>query len=132
MPKQSPCKTFFSLVSLKAMEGCLFCKIAKKEIPSTLLYEDEAVLAFEDIHPQAPTHTIIIPREHIERVSEITEKNASLVSQMVLVGNRLAQKEGLSERGYRFVINCNQEGGQTVFHLHLHLLGGRPFRWPPG
>ncbi|MBI4436939.1 MAG: histidine triad nucleotide-binding protein [Candidatus Omnitrophica bacterium] len=114
------------------MENCLFCKIAKKEIPSTLVYEDASILAFKDINPQAPVHTIIIPREHIERVSEITEKNASLLGEMALVGNRLAQKEGVSERGYRFVINCNREGGQTVFHLHLHLLGGRSFRWPPG
>lgn len=114
------------------MDECIFCKIIQKEIPSTLLYEDGEIFVFRDINPQAPFHAVIIPKEHIPRVSELTEKNASLVGKLVLVGNRLAQKEGFSERGYRFVVNCNREGGQTVYHLHLHLLGGRSFRWPPG
>ena len=114
------------------MNDCIFCKIIQKEIPSTVLYEDGEILAFKDIHPQAPFHVIMIPKEHIATVSELTEKNSSWVGKLVLLGNHLAQKEGLSERGYRFVINCNREGGQTVYHLHLHLLAGRPFRWPPG
>ena len=114
------------------MENCIFCKIVRKEIPGTFVHEDKEILAFRDVHPQAPVHTILIPRDHIERVSEITEKNVSLIGKMILVGNQLAYREGLSEKGYRFVINCNRDGGQTVFHLHLHLLGGRPFRWPPG
>ena len=114
------------------MENCIFCRIVKKEIPSTILYEDRETLAFKDVAPQAPLHAIIIPKEHLEKVSDITEKNASLIGELVRVGNGLAKKEGLAERGYRFVINCNREGGQTVYHLHLHLLGGRPFHWPPG
>lgn len=114
------------------MENCIFCRIFKKEIPSTILYEDKETLAFKDINPQAPTHAVIIPKEHIERVSDLTEKNAPLIGRLVLIGNHLARKEGFSEKGYRLVINCNREGGQTVYHLHLHLLGGRPFRWPPG
>ena len=104
----------------------------RKEIPTALLHEDGEILAFKDIIPQAPFHAIIIPKEHVERISEITEKNVSWIGKLVLVGNRLAREEGFSEKGYRFVINCNREGGQTVYHLHLHLLGGRPFRWPPG
>ena len=114
------------------MDNCIFCKIAKKEIPSTLLYEDEETLAFKDVNPQAPVHAVIIPKAHLEKVSDITEKNAALIGKLVLVGNQLARKEGMMEKGYRFVINCGREGGQTVYHLHLHLLGGRPFRWPPG
>ena len=117
---------------LKKMNDCIFCKIIRKEIPSALLYEDGETVAFKDINPQAPFHAVIIPKEHIARVSEITEKSASWIGKLVLIGNQLARKEGFSERGYRFVINCNREGGQTVYHLHLHLLGGRLFRWPPG
>jgi len=117
---------------LTSMEDCIFCRIVKKEIPSTILYEDKETLAFKDIHPQAPLHAILIPKDHFERVSEMTDKNAFLIGKLVLVGNGLAKKEGLAERGYRFVINCNRDGGQTVYHLHLHLLGGRPFHWPPG
>lgn len=114
------------------MENCIFCRIVKKEIPAAVLHEDEEILAFKDVNPQAPLHAIIIPKAHLERVSELTEKNAPLIGKMALVGNALARKEGFSERGYRFVINCNREGGQTVYHLHLHLLGGRAFHWPPG
>ncbi len=114
------------------MDHCIFCKIAKKEIPSTLLYEDGETLAFQDINPQAPVHAVIIPKAHIEKVSEITEQNVSVIGKLMLIGNQLAREEGLAEKGYRFVINCGREGGQTVYHLHLHLLGGRAFRWPPG
>ncbi len=111
---------------------CLFCKIVQKEVPSTILFEDDELLAFKDINPQAPVHTILIPKKHISRVSEINENDLPLIGKLVSAANGLAQKEGLSEKGYRLVINCNRDGGQTVFHLHLHLLGGRAFRWPPG
>lgn len=114
------------------MENCIFCRIVQKEIPSAVLHEDEETLAFKDINPQAPLHAVIVPKRHIEKVSEMTEETIAILGKLVLVGNRLARKEGFSERGYRFVINCNRDGGQTVYHLHLHLLAGRPFRWPPG
>jgi len=114
------------------MDDCIFCKIVQKKMPCTLLHEEEEVIAFQDIHPQAPVHAVIIPKAHIARVSELTEENFPLVGKLVQVGNQLAKQQGLTDRGYRLVINCNQEGGQTVFHLHLHLLGGRTFHWPPG
>ena len=114
------------------MSDCLFCKIAKKEIPSKIVHEDSELVAFHDINPQAPTHIVIIPKTHLERVSDLTPETAPLVGKLVLAANRLAKQLGFSEKGYRLVINCNRDGGQTVFHLHLHLLGGRPFHWPPG
>lgn len=114
------------------MGECLFCKIVKKEIPSRIVHEDPELLAFHDINPQAPTHLVLIPKIHIERVSELTLETASLVGKLVLTANRLAKGLDFSEKGYRLVINCNRDGGQTVFHLHLHLLGGRAFHWPPG
>ena len=114
------------------MPDCLFCKIAKKEIPAKVAYEDEQVLAFADINPKAPVHLQIIPKEHIARVSELTEKNADLVARLVLTANRLAREDGGADPGYRLVINCNPGAGQSVYHLHLHLLGGRPMKWPPG
>jgi len=111
---------------------CIFCKIAAKEIPSKLVYEDDKVLAFRDINPEAPTHILIIPREHIETVNDLKAKNAGLVGKLHLVAKELAAKEGLAERGYRLVLNCGPEAGQAVFHLHLHMLGGRKMTWPPG
>lgn len=111
---------------------CIFCKIAEKEIPAKIAHEDPSVIAFHDIHPQAPVHLVIIPREHIARVSELTEANASVVTRLVMTANHLAKEMGTVEPGYRLVINCNPGAGQSVYHLHLHLLGGRPMRWPPG
>ena len=117
---------------MQGMTGCIFCKIVKKEIQSRTVHEDPDLLAFHDVNPQAPTHIIVIPKIHIERVSDLTTETAPLAGKLVLAANRLARQLGFSETGYRLVINCNQDGGQTVFHLHLHLLGGRSFRWPPG
>ncbi len=114
------------------MAECIFCKIVRKEIPAKLAYEDEALVAFHDIAPQAPVHLQVIPKQHIARVSDLTEQNAQVVAQLVLVANRLAREYKVAEPGYRLVMNCNPGAGQSVYHLHLHLLGGRPMRWPPG
>ena len=104
---------------------CIFCKIIAGEMPADVVYSDEEVVAFRDINPQAPVHFLIIPGEHITTLADLPEEKAVLVGHMVDVANRLAVSEGISERGYRVVINCGQQGGQLVQHLHMHLLGGR-------
>lgn len=114
------------------MTDCLFCKIVSKEIPAKVAYEDDSLLAFHDIRPQAPAHLQIIPKQHIARVSELTEATFPLVGKMVEAANRLAKQLSIAEAGYRLVINCNAGAGQSVYHLHLHLLGGRSMGWPPG
>jgi len=114
------------------MSDCLFCKIAEKNIPAKIVYEDDRCVAFDDINPQAPAHTLVIPRKHIASIAELTEADAGLLSHLMLTGNKLAKQKGIAEGGYRFVINTGKFGGQTVFHLHLHVLGGRPMHWPPG
>jgi len=106
------------------MENCLFCKIAAGEIPSTKVYEDEKILAFRDIAPQAPTHILVIPKSHIASVAELTEENADIVAHIFSVIPQIAQAEGL-KNGYRVVSNCGPDAGQTVFHLHFHILGGK-------
>jgi histidine triad (HIT) family protein len=112
--------------------SCIFCKIAKKEIPAKIVFEDKDFVAFEDIRPQAPVHILVIPEYHIERVSDLKEENIDLIGKMVLAAGKLAKDRGVQESGYRIVLNCNADAGQEVFHLHLHLLGGRRFAWPPG
>ena len=114
------------------MPDCLFCKIAKKEIPAKIAHEDGDLLAFHDIHPQAPVHIQLIPKRHIARVSELTQESVGLLGKLVLAANDLARQLNIAEPGYRLVINCNPAAGQSVYHLHLHLLGGRPLGWPPG
>ncbi len=104
---------------------CIFCKIAAGEIPADILYQDEEVIAFRDINPQAPTHVLIIPRQHIASLTDLPEGGSPLVGNMTGVANQLARKEGIAGKGYRVVINCGQQGGQLVPHLHMHLLGGR-------
>jgi histidine triad (HIT) family protein len=111
---------------------CLFCKIAAKEIPAKIVLETERVIAFEDREPQAPTHLLLIPREHVPSSLHVTPADHDLVGELVELAARLARERGLAEDGYRLVINTNRAAGQTVFHLHLHLLGGRRFGWPPG
>lgn len=111
---------------------CIFCKIVSKKIPAKIAYEDEEVVAFHDINPQAPVHIQVIPKHHIARVSELTAETLPLVGTLVRTANRLAKECAISEPGYRLVMNCNAAAGQSVYHLHLHLLGGRPMRWPPG
>jgi histidine triad (HIT) family protein len=111
---------------------CIFCKIAAKKLDAKLVYEDNDTVAFEDINPQAPVHVIIIPRKHVERVSDLDSKDAGIPSQLVTAANRIAEKKDLKGPGYRLIINCNKDAGQAVFHLHMHLLGGRKMLWPPG
>ncbi len=114
------------------MTDCIFCKIAAGEFGTEFVYEDEDVVAFRDLNPQAPTHILIIPRRHIATLNDLTAEDAELTGRMLLAAQKIAADEGLSERGYRTLFNCNAEAGQTVFHIHLHLLGGRPMEWPPG
>lgn len=113
-------------------DGCIFCKIIKKDIPSEIVFEDNEVLAFKDLRPQAPVHILIIPKYHIEKVSDLNEKNVDLVGNLILTAKNIAREKGIEESGYRIIINCNKDAGQEVFHLHAHLLGGRKFSWPPG
>jgi len=111
---------------------CLFCKIANGEIPANIISQDEEIVAFEDIHPQAPHHKIIIPRKHIETLNAVENEDHPLIGQLVHTAAKLAKELQLADPGYRLVMNCNESGGQTVFHIHLHLLGGRQMSWPPG
>jgi histidine triad (HIT) family protein len=112
--------------------SCIFCRIANKEIPAKIVYEDDKVLAFHDINPQAPYHILVIPKKHISTLLELTEEDKDLIGHIYLVMNRLARELGVAERGYRVVVNCNKEAGQTVFHVHFHFLAGREMHWPPG
>jgi len=114
------------------MDNCLFCKIAEGQIPSKIVYQDEDVVAFEDINPQAPYHILLIPRRHITSISDLTLEDGPTLALLFIVANKLAQKLGLGERGYRLVTNVGPDAGQAVYHLHFHLIGGRKFRWPPG
>ncbi|MEC4685453.1 MAG: histidine triad nucleotide-binding protein [Nitrospirota bacterium] len=111
---------------------CIFCRIAEKKLPARLVYEDEFAVAFEDINPQAPVHVLVIPRKHIPTSLDLKEEDNVLVGRLFQVANRIARQKGIAERGFRIVMNCNAEAGQTVFHLHIHLLGGRAMHWPPG
>lgn len=111
---------------------CLFCKIATGELATNSVYEDEHVLAFRDLNPQAPTHILIIPKQHIATLNDTNEADAFLLGHMILTAKKIAQMEQLSESGYRLVFNVNQQGGQTVYHIHLHVVGGRTMTWPPG
>ena len=114
------------------MMDCLFCKIAAGEIPSTKVYEDETVYAFLDIEPQAPTHIIIIPKAHIASANDLSDENAEVVGHIFAVAAKLAKEQGFAENGWRIVNNCGKDGGQTVGHLHFHVLAGRNLGWPPG
>jgi histidine triad (HIT) family protein len=111
-------------------DSCLFCRIVRREIPATIVWEDEHSLAFRDIDPKAPTHVLVVPKTHVASLNEATD--AAMLGRLSLAAAEIARAEGLAERGYRTVINCGREAGQTVFHVHLHLLGGRALKWPPG
>jgi histidine triad (HIT) family protein len=112
------------------MEDCLFCKIINKEIPASIIYENDDVTAFNDIAPKAPTHILIVPKQHIKSTEYITEENSGIAGMLVAAASKIARD--LNLKGYRLVFNCNEIAGQTVFHLHCHLLGGRAMKWPPG
>lgn len=104
---------------------CLFCKIAQKEIPADIVFEDDSMLAFRDIHPQAPVHMLVIPKKHISTLNDLTEEDKAICGHLVWTAKNLAAEQDIDEAGYRLIMNCNHEGGQTVFHIHMHLLGGR-------
>jgi histidine triad (HIT) family protein len=114
------------------MQDCVFCKIASGEIPSKEVYSDDEFFAFRDLNPQAPTHILLVPRKHVDQIVEFGDADAPLIGRMILVANKIAESEGLGDKGFRYVINCNEQGGQTVFHVHVHILGGRFMGWPPG
>ena len=114
------------------MSDCLFCKIIAGDIPSEKVFEDENVYAFRDITPVAPSHTLIIPKKHIAMINDLDDQDAETMGQLFIAAKKIAKQEGFSDEGYRTVMNCGEGAGQTVFHVHLHLLGGRQFSWPPG
>ncbi|HSL05442.1 MAG TPA: histidine triad nucleotide-binding protein [Nitrospiraceae bacterium] len=114
------------------MSDCIFCKIVERTIPAALVYEDDLVVAFDDINPQAPTHTLVIPRKHVASIAELQDSDVGLLGHLILAGNKLAKLKRVADAGYRLVVNTGAHGGQTVFHLHLHVLGGRHMAWPPG
>ena len=114
------------------MTDCLFCKMVSGEIQPDVVFEDDDVLAFRDVSPQAPVHVLVIPKSHIATTNELTPEHAVLIGKMVLAARQIAVDEGVAEPGYRMVMNCNPEAGQSVYHIHLHMLGGRPMGWPPG
>lgn len=114
------------------MDNCLFCKIIAGKIPSACLYEDEQVFVFRDIAPKAPVHFLVVPKKHIANLMELTPADSALMGHVVFQAQRVAQEQGLTEKGARFVFNCKEDGGQTVDHIHLHVLGGRALEWPPG
>lgn len=114
------------------MSDDLFLKIINRDIPADIVYETDDVLAFRDINPQAPTHILIIPKKHIRTMNDLDPSHSELAGKLFLVAKDLARQEGIAEDGYRVVMNCNQAGGQAVYHIHLHLLGGRQMTWPPG
>ena len=112
--------------------SCLFCRIVRREIPAMIVHEDDGLLAFRDINPQAPTHLLIIPREHIPTLNDLDPKHRDVLGDMHLLARELARAERIAAGGWRVVMNCGAEAGQTVFHIHMHLLGGRHLGWPPG
>lgn len=114
------------------MGDCIFCRIIGKTIPAKITYEDEHALAFEDINPQAPVHILIIPKKHISTLLDLGEADYNLMGYMIKTANTIAKDNGIADRGFRLVTNCNPDSGQTVYHIHFHILGGRPMHWPPG
>lgn len=114
------------------MDDCIFCRIAAGDIPAERVFEDDRVVAFRDLNPQAPTHVLVIPRRHISTLNDLGPDDEALVGHLMVAAKTVAGEAGFADAGYRTVMNCNADGGQTVFHIHLHLLGGRRLHWPPG
>ncbi|RMF68337.1 MAG: histidine triad nucleotide-binding protein [Calditrichaeota bacterium] len=114
------------------MADCIFCEIVQGNMQADIVFRDDELVAFRDINPQAPTHILVIPTRHIDTLNDLEPRDEPLIGKLVSRARALAQEEGIAERGYRLVMNCNREAGQTVFHIHVHLLGGRAMGWPPG
>jgi histidine triad (HIT) family protein len=117
---------------LMSEQGCIFCKIVTGSLPADIVYQDNDVLAFRDINPVAPTHILIIPKQHLSTANEFSDENQVLIGKLMLTAAKLARELDFAENGYRLAMNCNRDAGQTVYHIHLHLLAGRHFTWPPG
>jgi histidine triad (HIT) family protein len=111
---------------------CLFCKLVNGEIPAKILFEDNDVIAFEDIAPQAPHHFLVIPKKHFSTLNDLALEDAPVIGKLPIVAAKVAKEKGIADSGYRVVMNCNEQGGQTVYHIHMHVLGGRAMSWPPG
>lgn len=111
---------------------CIFCNIIAGKTPANIIYQDSSVIAFDDLFPKAPQHKLIIPRKHIATTNDLVPEDENLVGHMIMVASKLAKEYGIAVSGYRILLNCNEDGGQAVYHMHLHLLGGRSLRWPPG
>lgn len=111
---------------------CIFCNIVSGKTAATIIYKDSEIIAFDDLFPKAPQHKLIIPRKHISTINDITEEDSKLIGHMAIVAKKLAKELGIAESGYRVLMNCNADAGQVIFHLHMHLLGGRSLKWPPG
>ncbi len=124
--------SLFLLKEVTAVANCIFCKMVSKEIPTKIIYEDNKVLAFHDINPQAPIHFLVIPKEHIKSISHVSEEHKELLGHIHITIKKIAEELGISSKGYRVVNNCGNLGGQEVEHLHFHVLGGRQMQWPPG
>ncbi len=114
------------------IKDCIFCNIVNKSLKADIIYEDDLSIALKDINPQAPVHVLVIPKKHISNLLELNKDDDSLMGHLLQVVKKIAMEQGIAEKGFRTVINCNREGGQTVFHLHIHILGGRQMHWPPG
>jgi histidine triad (HIT) family protein len=114
------------------MSDCIFCKIARGEIKSEIVYDDGSIIGFKDIQPQAPSHVVVIPKKHIPTMNDVAESDSKTLAALLQACARIAMKEGFADNGYRIVINCNRDGGQLILHLHAHLLAGREMGWPPG
>jgi len=114
------------------MEECIFCKIANKMIPASIVYEDEQIIAVNDIHPQAPSHILLIPKEHFASLNDLPEEKKDILSELLLKARQIAEEQGIAQSGFRIVLNTQKDSGQEVFHIHFHLLGGRRMSWPPG
>ena len=114
------------------MDDCLFCKIIAGDIPSDIVFKNERLIAFKDINPAAPIHILIIPKIHLSTLNDLQTEHTELMGELIYTASQIAKQVGIAEDGYRIGFNCNEDGGQTVFHIHLHLLGGRKFGWPPG
>lgn len=112
--------------------NCLFCKIVQQEIPATIIFENDKLVAFRDISPQAPVHFLVIPKKHIATLNDLTNEDAATIGEMVLAAKSIVKHEGFAENGYRLIMNCNKDAGQAVFHIHMHVLAGRTLEWPPG
>lgn len=114
------------------MQDCIFCKMVRREIKPDIVLDTDQVLGFRDLNPQAPTHILVIPKKHIATLNDVTAQDVAMMGELFNAAKTIAAQEGLAERGYRTVVNCNRDAGQSVFHVHLHLLGGRALNWPPG